>query len=205
MCDDRSSDICQDLWRICLTGNAENVTAAARCLGQLALHVTSDLSMLESLSRKCFEAVYNIAKKHEQPNGRQLGLLQRSIIVLGAICEQAGVVYSVSVAVANHAGEVAMGAPSYLHHEESVARVNIEDVYTVTNSCFQAICGSTYTAIKYILSPVLPPDEAVRKRAAQALCSVFVGCPRLMILAQADVRRIFHIPHLYAQCVYILY
>jgi hypothetical protein len=209
------------LWRICLTGNAENVSAAARCLGQLALHVTLDLSMMENIARKCFDAIYNIARKHENPTPRQMGLIQRSIIVLGAICEQAGVIYRVSVAVppkasdgpdvgkadASTTARAALDEPSYLHLEETVAVVDIENLYTVIESCFQAICGSTYTAIKYLMSPSLPPDEAVRKRAAQALCSVFVGCPRLMLIAQADVRILFYCfkPCLNQSITYYLY
>ena len=177
------------------------MNTAANCLGQLARYVTFHLGMMESLARKCFQAVASIARKRENPNPRQLGLLQRSIIVLGAICEQASVIHGVAMSVAQSSpsnssicnsqnwgdGAVIMDSSAYLDMEETVARGSIESVHTVVKSCFQVICGSTYTAIKYLLSPSLITDEAVKKRAAQALCSVFVGCPRLMILAQADV------------------
>lgn len=161
--------------------------------------------MIEQLSKKCFDAIVGIAKQQDAPNKKHMGLLQRSIIVLGAICEQTISIHDTIMKksckdkeiehsdVLSHIGsqDAAQSQPidaaAHVLLEERVAKVNILSVNTITKSCFEAICGSTYTAIRFLLSSIIPPDESVHKRAAQALCSVFVGCSRLMILAQSEV------------------
>jgi hypothetical protein len=39
----------------------DNVSAAAECLAQLALHTTQDLGVIDNLSGKCFEAMISVA------------------------------------------------------------------------------------------------------------------------------------------------
>ena len=58
----RSVNIIADLSSICLNQNVENVTAAAKCLSELAFFTTNDTSSLESFANKCFEIILNTAK-----------------------------------------------------------------------------------------------------------------------------------------------
>lgn len=184
MCAYRSDDLGQDLWRICLAGSAENVGAAARCLALLARHTTHDLGRLESLAKKCLEAVCTMARQRGAPTPRQMGLLQRSVIVLGAVCEQTDNILAAST------GE---GADPQDNERIAVLaeRLARADIATYTISAVSVIlptlCGATYAAVRLLLSTRMPADELLRKRAAQALCSVFVGCPPLIILAQEEV------------------
>lgn len=184
--------------------------AATKCLARLARFVTKDLSLLEKLSKKCFTAVFVIAQQGQIPTNHQLGLLQRSIIVLGALCEQVNSIQEVA-AINNslrkkiveiessnllsridskrddilHASII--DTTAYVYLEERVAKMDIRQVYSVVESNFDAICGTTFAAIRFLLSPHIPSNDALRKRAAQALCSVFVGCSRLIIVAQTEV------------------
>lgn len=79
----RADDIMKDLLKICLAQNSENVCSAARCMGQLAVYTTSDITQMQSLANKCFQAI-KLISSHNPAHGdlhpSQVAKVQRSIV-----------------------------------------------------------------------------------------------------------------------------
>jgi hypothetical protein len=46
------------------------------------------------------------------------------------------------------------------------------------------IWGATYATALFCLNTQMPLDQGLQSRAVQTLCSVFIGCPRLIIHSQ---------------------
>ena len=117
------------------------------------------------------------------------------MVILSAICEQTNVINAVSIRK-QYESECAQSFDDYIRIQEAVYLVSEEraakmSIFTVSSLdvvCSRALCAFTYCAVKYILA--LPDSsfiDVLKKRAVHALCSVFSGCPRLMIVAQNEV------------------
>jgi hypothetical protein len=93
--------------------------------------------------------------------------------------------------------------------EEAVATADIlaASEEHVSSAVFEALCGHTYAAIRYLLTRLPSQDEALSRRCTQALCSVFIGCPRLMVVAHNEVGFDLYIRSLYVHRIhcYMIY
>jgi len=113
-------------------------------------------------------------KDKDKSKGKGKGNSSKSAALAAAVAEAAA-------AAAAAAAEAAVGAESLRRahdREEAVARKNIVDIARAQPNALNGCC---YSAAMYALSL---PFESVQVRAAQALCFVFAGCPRLIMISQ---------------------
>jgi hypothetical protein len=180
----RSDEIASDLTRIALNYPITTIQPAIECLAQLATHVSRSGDHLLSLAKKCFDSISDIARSmdiHEvfgpginrfEVSASQFARIQRSIIVLGYICEQTNKCMFLRVTTPT--------APN----DEIISRKWLHQTTSSLGSlCESALNGSCYVCVKFCLSL---SSEVIQTRAAQALCSVFVGQPNLILAAEKD-------------------
>lgn len=186
-------ELAHDLKTCALSLGADNVRAAAGCLALLAENVTKDAAPLFKLADQCFRSIRGIATAvpdSAQLHPGQLGNLQRCLLVLGYVCESARKCPGAMETFADSFNSTSMelrGLPAaaravYLATDanQSIAKRDISAVELLHPSALQGAC---YAAAIYALTV---PHPAVQKAGAQALCGVFAGCPRLMMLAQQE-------------------
>jgi hypothetical protein len=76
-----------------------------------------------------------------------------------------------------------------LAKEETVAKLDIMKINEAVTACAEALCGCTYSTLRFLLNnPYFAYEDIIYRRSVRALCSLFCGCPRLMILAQTEAR-----------------
>lgn len=178
----RADEICADLTRIALNYPLMTIQPAVECLSQLATHICRHGHHILALATKCFESIFTIAQSfpvnyvfapginHFELSSAQISRIQRSIVVMGAICEQT----NKCVFLRNTTSD---GSAS----DQTIAKMTLSD--DLNSLCENALNGSCYVCVKFCLSLNV---EAIQARAAQALCSVFVGQPNLIISAESD-------------------
>lgn len=167
----RVEQVTGDLTAIALKYGAANIDAAVACLALLAEYVTQDPTPTLKLAEKCFESIHTIARADRpQPNSlseAHAAKLQRCLIVFGSICEHTRTFVTV------------------LHFENqddtSVARTQLE--YLPSRLPQHDINGACFSCCLFALEL---KSEALQCRALQALCSVFIGSPRLILLADSE-------------------
>ena len=174
----KSSEIASDLTNIALKFNLKSIDSAVACLSRLTAHHTRDPTAYLSLAEKCFNSIATIAKTstEQYPRGQdkwqnisqQAGAnMQRCLVVLGRICEHSRKCSNVLY------GTAAVDRQKDLDY----ANKNIANIDRLQAS---NMIGACYSAAKF---GTVVKDVSVQVRAAQALCGVFSGFPRLTLIA----------------------
>jgi hypothetical protein len=187
------TELVSDLKKCALTLSGKNIRAAVNCLALLAENVTKDALPLFQLADTCFRGIRSIATAipdNSMLSAGHLGNLQRCLIVFGYVCECAKLCAG---AMETFVGSFNQSSPElknltnaarsvYLSTQvnNTIAKRDISAVELLHPSALQ---GSCYAAAIYALTV---PHAVVQIRGAQALCGVFAGCPRLMLLAQQE-------------------
>jgi hypothetical protein len=174
----KSSEIASDLINIALKFNLKSIDSAVACLSRLTAHHTRDPTAYLSLAEKCFNSIAAIAKAaaEQSPRGQdkwqnisqQAGAnMQRCLVVLGRICEHSRKCSSILY------GAGAVDRQKDLEYaNKHIAKIDrLQATYMI---------GACYSAAKF---GTIVKDVAVQVRAAQALCGVFSGFPRLTLIA----------------------
>lgn len=179
----RVEEISTDLVRIALNYPILTVQPAVECLSQLATHVCHHGSYLLQLAQKCFNSISWVATNfsvidisapginHIELNSTHIARIQRSIVVLGAICEQTNKCTYLRETVSSETSRICR---SILSGSSNNLLKSISE---------NALNSSCYVCVKFCLSL---DHENIQARAAQGLCSVFVGCPNLILEAEKD-------------------
>ena len=174
----KSSEIAADLINIALKFNLKSIDSAVACLSRLTAHHIRDPTAYLSLAEKCFNSIANIAKtsSEQSPRGQakwqsisqQAGAnMQRCLVVLGRICEHSRKCSTILY------GTTAIDRTKDLEY----ANMNIANIDRIQAPY---MIGACYAAAKF---GTIVKDVAVQGRAAQALCGVFSGYPRLTLIA----------------------
>ena len=176
-----------DLTNIALKYKLTCINAAVGCMATITAHVTGNATSYMQLADKCFNAIASVAKSVTAPQNvseAQGHRVQRSLVVLGAVCEHSRKCMDALKALeAKGRGSPASGGKSfpktladeqmtmrqYYDKEEAIAAKPITDIERILPT---AVNGCCYSAAIYALSL---PYEQIQGRAAQALCNVFVG------------------------------
>ena len=172
----QASEVNNDLGRIAFKFSNLNINAAISCMAVLAVNQSRDASAMLALGERCYRSMQQAAR---QPlSSAQLARLQRCVVVMGYVCEHSrkcvAVLSSKDERVENNkSGNAVAGS-----EEAAIASTP----FPLLSSAFSdvnmhALC---YSAVLFCLSL---GNDALKVRAAQALCSVFIGSPRLMLLA----------------------
>ena len=134
------------------------------------------------------------AQPNISPRKVNYAQIQRCLVVLAAICEHSRICAAQLMKIGLQAsrrgrGSVLMSSNNdvndvnkaylkkQLKQEESVAQ---GDICKMRSVAAVSLNGASYCAALYCLSL---PDPAIQVRAVQALCRTFIGCPKLILLA----------------------
>jgi hypothetical protein len=157
------------------------VYAGIGCISTLIANVTHDASPILRLAERCFAVVLTQAKSlvaGSTPTNAQSAQLQRCLVVLGGICAHSKKIGDfLRSIVSEEKGMTAMKKWSLAN--EDAAKKPLVSFSTLNPYLLTACCYSA-AAFAFGLN-----DEVVRGRAVQALCDVFSGNPRLMLVAQS--------------------
>lgn len=167
---DRINEVTSDLTQIALKYGANNIDGSVSCLALIAEHVTKDPRPTLALAEKCFESIHSISKsltEYIRISSNQSAKIQRCLIVFGSICE--------------HTRKCATVLIQETDDIEKIARTQLE--YLPRQLPHRDINGACYSCCMFALEQ---PEEAVQYRALQALCSVYVGRPRLILLSDSE-------------------
>ena len=173
----KNDELCNDLTNIALKYGGKSVDAAVSCLAKLCVYHLNDASALLSLANKCFHPIVIIAKTilSTSPavpiNEKQTAQLQRCLVVLGNVCLHSRKCHSLLLK------GIDLDKINHDNLECASKDVRLFDKGLKPN----CIYGMAYAAILFALKLQNTP---IQVRAIQALCSVFVGCPKLMMLAE---------------------
>jgi hypothetical protein len=180
----RVDEISADLTRIALNYPVMTIQPAVECLSQLATHVCRHGHHILALAQKCFDSIFALARSFPlndafapginkfDLSSSQISRIQRSIVVLGSICEQS----NKCIYLQDTSPE---GSQDHI-----ISKMCLSEKKGDLNSLREnALNGCCYVCVKFCLSLDI---EAIQARAAQALCSVFVGRPNLIISAESD-------------------
>jgi hypothetical protein len=173
----KNEELCNDLTNIALKYGGKSVDAAVSCLAKLCVHHLNDASAILSLANKCFHPIVIIAKAvlNTTPaapiNEKQIAQLQRCLVVLGNVCSHSRKCHSL------------------LLKDMDNDKINNDNLECATKDVRifdkglkpKCIYGMAYAAILFALKL---PNISIQVRAIQALCGVFIGCPKLMMLAE---------------------
>lgn len=187
-------EIIEDLVKIALSQSGKNIQSAISCLSMIILHITQDAGPYFKLIEKLFQSLvmvaktitYHIEQYPDQPINNFItpahsARLQRCLVVLGYLCEQGK-----KCKTALHALSDANADDALLQTSKQILSLNeqlaIQPLVTITEIHPRTFFGACYAAVTFSLSL---PDAAIQTRAIQALCGIFTGYPRLMLLAQS--------------------
>lgn len=188
-------EVLQDLSNIALNYGSKNTRSAIKCIALLTAHMGNDASYFFNLGSKCFAAIYDVMNGRAKFNNRgsketfspaEVGRLQRCLMVLCFLCEFSSICRNQLVDFASYFDVMRSDSSSILKATiEASAQPNIAvaelPLHQIPYLHPNVLHGSTYSAALCILSKA--EDSNVQLQAVQALCGVFTGCPRLMILA----------------------
>lgn len=175
----RIDELNDDLSKIALKFSDSNIHAAISCMTAVALKVSRDAKALMDLGERCFRSIRQVCIEVQSSNvlsKEQAARLQRCVVVLGYICEHS-----------RKCTEL-LGVPS-----DNVAPIENFDENIALSSekvCAANMCEICYSAIVFSLKL---HDKKLHLRATQALCSVFLGCPKFIIHANTSglLRKLF--------------
>lgn len=184
----KPSELASDLSSIALKFGGRSVDAAIGCLAQITQHHTRDPSALLGLAEKCFSAVVAVARSVESarstnPSPQHIARLVRSLVVLGMVCKHS-IKCSQVLFASDDNGHSSSSSPSKKNgrHIHSIdLELSRVDVRNIGHISAKGLFGACYSAASFALKIDNVPT---RMRALQCLCGVFVGCPRLMMVAQ---------------------
>jgi hypothetical protein len=186
-------EIIADLKNCALSLSGKGIKAAINCLSVLAANVTHDAMPLYELADTCFRGIRSISSAvpiSALLSPSRLGNLQRCLIVFGYVCECWKKCVGATDELAERFDRTVVGVqPNGLKLQQFYASQDankltaLKDIAEVPFLHPRAMYGSCYSAAIYALTV---EDCAVQLRSAQALCGVFTGCPRLMLLAQEE-------------------
>lgn len=186
------TEVVADLKKCALNQSGKNIKAAINCLALLAANVTRDASPLYQLADVCFKGIRSVSTScadNSLLTPGHIGNLQRCLIVLGYVCECVKKCSAEMTTLAQkfHTTPVMANASSAVRKMYASAQANqsiaMKDIAEVEFLHPATLHGACYAAAIYALTV---PNAAVQIRGAQALCGVFAGCPRLMMLAQEE-------------------
>lgn len=178
-----SEDIIGDLSSIIMRQNETLVYASFNCLTSLVKYVTEDPRPLLRLIEPCFHMALRIAVDVDQPvrkslSQQQSAQLQRCLVILGAACLNYKKFASFLPSVTASTKSI-KSAKQMVALNEETAKLPLRSHQQFN---FQALTGCCFAVAAFAFSL---QDTLVNSRAVQALCDIFTGNPRLMIVAQS--------------------
>ncbi|RYH30222.1 hypothetical protein EON65_05800 [archaeon] len=178
-----SEEIIADLSSIVMRQNEVLVYAAFSCLTSLVKHVTEDPRPLLRLIEPCFYMALRISVDVDQParkplSPQQSAQLQRCLVILGAACLNYKK-YASCLSVISVSTKATKSAKQFVSLNEETAKLSLKSQQRFN---FQALTGCCFAVAAFAFSL---QDALVNSRAVQALCDIFTGNPRLMIVAQS--------------------
>tara|TARA_A100001015_G_scaffold124639_1_gene138120 strand:+ start:10 stop:4383 length:4374 start_codon:yes stop_codon:yes gene_type:complete len=167
----RVEEVNRDLTQISLKYGAAQIDASIACMALLAENITKDVSPTIRLAGKCFLTIHNISVS-DRPvphllNQSEAAKVQRCLIVFGSICEHTRKFTS----VLQHADQ----------DDDTVAKMDLQALPSHLPQ--HDIIGACYSCCMFGLEL---KNEAVHLKAIQALCSVYIGNPRLILLTDKE-------------------
>jgi hypothetical protein len=174
----RSEEIIQDLSHIVLTQGGSAVNAAISCIASMIASVTHDALPLFRIAEKCFNAASMLAKSSigTSVSAQQNAQLQRCMVVLGGLCAHYKK-YAADLQQLGSQGRDSSKLVAELNEDAAhkpLAQFKFLEPHILTGSCY-AVAAFAYQS----------QDDLVRARSVQAMCNVFSGNPRLMLVAQS--------------------
>lgn len=168
-----------DLVRISLKFSNANINAAVNCMVAIAVNMSKNTAAIMDLGERCFRSIKQVCvevSKTKTLSLEQSARLQRCLVVLGYISEHTrkfSEIIGVSVEASNE-------------NETSA----LSSILSIENFSATVLSGVCYSAINFCLQL---KDKKLYLRSTQALCSVFLGCPKLIILANTTglLRKLF--------------
>lgn len=162
-----------DLVQIAFRFSNPNIDAAIACMAAIAVNVSHDVSPLMKLGEKCFRSFQLVAiaySKSKTLAKDHAARLQRCIIVLGFVCE--------------HSRKCSGLFPaSQLQVDDTLESLSSGAITSFTSFDSTNMHSVCYSAVMFCFSLA---DPILHVRATQALCSVFTGQPKLMLLANSS-------------------
>ena len=200
------TELINDLKKCALNLSGKNIRAAVNCIAIIAENVTHEALPLFQLAEVCFKGIRGIASTvvdNDKLTMGHLGHLQRCLIVFGYVCEAVKKCSTAMEACEEHFNHTSTEL-NQLNTSARAVYVTSDTAHTTKNNANSTygnhaiasrdissiellhpstVHGSCYAASVYALTI---PHTLVQVRGAQALCGVFAGCPRLMLLAQEE-------------------
>lgn len=175
-----ADEVITDLADIALKQSGANIVAAVRAMCHISAHIIQNIEEVVKLAEKCFSAIAGIASTSTaELTGMQAARIQRCLAVLGAICSNFRVCGDLLSSYMSSSSTSPKRVSQSNLTDERLALTPITEIETLQPG---AIYGCCYAATVFSLSFSQP---SVQSQAVQTLCSIFLGCPRLVLLQKS--------------------
>jgi hypothetical protein len=180
--------IIQDLVNIAFTHSGSNISSSISCFASFISCVTLDAAPYFGLIRKCFEILSSAACKIASGDfsPEQTGRILRFMVMFGYICEHSKKCKNLLLTLPTRyfpnqdPGNNTTVKTQLIHEIDKLGNKSFTNIQ-MTEVDPRTFQGIAYSAVIFGLSL---KDLQIQLRSIQALCGIFSGYPRLMLLAK---------------------
>lgn len=172
----------QDLFEIAYKGSRSvNIDLAIRCMAEIAAFITNDASRLYSLFTLSFEEIKGVdsqCNKFQDMQATHVNRVMRYIVIAGLVCKHSRICSGLLMSLPENCLD-SCDSEDIGNLNERVAMLSLQNIKLSPAT----ISGAGYSLVMFAMAAQISTREmqkAVNNRAVQALCGVFVGCPRLI-------------------------
>jgi hypothetical protein len=180
--------IIQDLVNIAFTHSGSNISSSISCFASLTSCVTLDPAPYFGLIRKCFEILSSAARKIAGGDfsPEQTGRILRFMVMFGYICEHSKKCKNLLLKLPTRYFPNQDPGNNTTVKTQLIQEIDKLGTKSFTNIQLTDIDPRTFQGIAYsaVIFGLSLKDLQIQLRSIQALCGIFSGYPRLMLLAK---------------------